>query len=209
MSGHTPLPADPMDLPLLPLRDVVVFPSMIVPLNVQRSRAIKAVEAAMANHGGKIVPVVQRDATQDEPTPQDLYEIGCVAEILKVFKSTDKALRVGAEGVQRVKIKAFVMRDGYYDVDVEVMEDAGPQDPNLEALWRTVHVVTSAGEEVRSVRLPGFMQEGIARLPDGSFVITQDTGGLIKWRPPSDPFGRNEDRAGAGSTRADSAQKRD
>jgi hypothetical protein len=79
----------------------------------------------------------------------------------------------------------------------------------VSALWRNVHVVTPAGEDLRAVRLPGFMQEGIARLPDGSFVITQDTGGLLRWRPPSDPFGRHEDRAGAGLTGAVSAKKHD
>jgi hypothetical protein len=76
----------------------------------------------------------------------------------------------------------------------------------VSAIWRNAHVVSSAGADLRSVRLPGIMQEGIARLPDGSFVITQDTGGLLKWRPPSDPFAAREDRAGAASTRAVSAQ---
>jgi uncharacterized protein YjiK len=77
----------------------------------------------------------------------------------------------------------------------------------VSALWRNVHIITAAGEELRAVRVPGFMQEGLARLPDGSFVITQDTGGLLKWRPPSDPFGSSQDRAGAGLPGAVSAQK--
>jgi hypothetical protein len=79
----------------------------------------------------------------------------------------------------------------------------------VSALWRNAHVVASDGNDLRSVRLPGFMQEALARLPDGSFVITQDTGGLLKWKPPSDPFERHEDRAGAGSPRALSAKNLD
>jgi len=124
--------------PLVPLRDQVVFPTMIIPLNVHRAFSMKAVEAAMANHNGKIVLVVQRDASVEDPGPSDLYDVGCVAEILKVFRSTDKALRVGAEGVSRVRLKEFVLRNGYYEVEVEPQEDLEAADPSLEALWRTV-----------------------------------------------------------------------
>ena len=77
----------------------------------------------------------------------------------------------------------------------------------VSALWRNAHVVARDGNDLRTVQIPGFMQEAIARLPDGSFVITQDTGGLLKWKPPSDPFERHEDRAGAGPSRALSAKK--
>jgi ATP-dependent Lon protease len=124
--------------PLVPLKDVVVFPSMIVPLNVARSLSMKAVEAAMAGHDGKIVLVVQRNATVEEPGPSDLYEVGCIAEILKVFKSTDKALKVGAEGVERIKIAEFVMKEGYYEVGVDPFEDHDTEVARLEVLWKTV-----------------------------------------------------------------------
>ena len=124
--------------PLVPLKDVVVFPSMIVPLNVARTLSMKAVEAAMSGHDGKIVLVVQRNASVEEPGPSDLYDVGCVAEILKVFKSTDKALKVGAEGVERVKIAEFVMRDGYYEVMVDAFEDHDTETAKLEVLWKTV-----------------------------------------------------------------------
>jgi len=124
--------------PLVPLRDVVVFPAMIVPLNVARPLSMKAVESAMTAEPSRIVLVVQRDPSKDEPGPQDLHEVGCVAEILKVLKSTEKSLRVGAEGLFRVRIKHFIMRDGFYDVEVEPIEDAPAEDPKLAALWRAV-----------------------------------------------------------------------
>jgi len=63
----------------------------------------------------------------------------------------------------------------------------------VSALWRSVYIVGADGHKLRSVRIPGFMQEGITRLPDGSFVIAQDTGGLIKWKPDSDPFAAKAD----------------
>jgi len=132
--------APPIRLPLVPLRDVVVFPSMIVPLNVQRPLSLKAMETAMAEQGGRIVLVVQKDSTVDDPEPKDVYEIGCIAEIFKVLhRSTDKSLRVMAEGSSRVRIKAFHKVDGYYTVDVEPLEDLDEApDLKMEALWRTV-----------------------------------------------------------------------
>ncbi len=130
----------PARYPLVPLRDVVVFPSMIVPLNVQRPLSLRAMETAMAEQGGRIILVVQKDASVEEPGPDDVYDIGCIAEIFKVLhRSTDKSLRVMAEGSTRVKIKEFHRMDGYYAVDVEPLEDS-EEAPNLgvEALWRTV-----------------------------------------------------------------------
>ncbi|MEK7475596.1 MAG: endopeptidase La [Candidatus Coatesbacteria bacterium] len=124
--------------PLVPLRDVVVFPAMIVPLNVARPISMKAVESAMKGEPNRIVLVAQRDPAVDEPGPQDVYEVGCVAEILKVLKSTEKALRVGAEGLHRVRLKHFILRDGFYEVEVEPIEDAPSDDPKLAALWRAV-----------------------------------------------------------------------
>ena len=68
----------------------------------------------------------------------------------------------------------------------------------VSALWRSVYVTDRDGHLVRSIRIPGIMQEGIVRLPDGSFVIVQDTGGLIKWNPAADPFGSSEAHIHAG-----------
>ncbi len=125
-------------IPLVPLREVVAFPSMVIPLNAQRTAAQKAVEAAMAGRGNRIVLVVQKDSNVDEPSPKDLYDVGCIAEIYKVLKSTDKGLRVLAEGQTRVKILEMGVTDGYFEARVEPMEDLDTHDPKLEALWRTV-----------------------------------------------------------------------
>jgi ATP-dependent Lon protease len=103
MSGHLELPNDQMELPLLPLRDVVVFPHMVIPLFVGRPKSIKALENAM-EAGKSILLVAQKSAAKDEPSVEDLYSIGCVANILQMLKLPDGTIKVLVEGVQRARI---------------------------------------------------------------------------------------------------------
>src|SRR5476649_2742959 len=90
-------------LPLLPLRDVVVFPHMVIPLFVGRPKSIKALEAAM-EQGKSIMLAAQKAAAKDEPSAEDIYEIGCIANILQMLKLPDGTVKVLVEGVQRAKI---------------------------------------------------------------------------------------------------------
>src|SRR6188768_2522675 len=92
MSGHTPLPAEPIDLPLLPLRDVVVFPHMVIPLFVGRPKSIKALEAAMEAER-RIMLVAQKAAAKDEPSVSDMFEVGCVSTILQMLKLPDGTVK--------------------------------------------------------------------------------------------------------------------
>jgi ATP-dependent Lon protease len=80
--------SEPTQLPLLPLRDVVVFPHMVIPLFVGRPKSIKALEAAM-EQGKSIMLAAQKAAAKDEPSPEDIYEIGCIANILQMLKLPD------------------------------------------------------------------------------------------------------------------------
>ena len=96
MSASQTLPSDPIDLPLLPLRDVVVFPHMVIPLFVGRPRSIRALEVAM-EAGKSIMLVAQKSAGKDDPTPEDVYEIGCVAGILQMLKLPDGTVKVLVE----------------------------------------------------------------------------------------------------------------
>ncbi len=100
MSGHPVLPAAPITLPLLPLRDVVVFPHMVIPLFVGRPKSIKALEAAM-EAGRQIVLVAQKAAGKDEPKADDMFEVGCVSSILQMLKLPDGTVKVLVEGTQR------------------------------------------------------------------------------------------------------------
>jgi ATP-dependent Lon protease len=102
MSGNKTLPPLPVDLPLLPLRDVVVFPHMVIPLFVGRAKSIKALEVAMESER-RIMLVAQKTAAKDEPSPSDMFEMGCVATILQLLKLPDGTVKVLVEGLQRAK----------------------------------------------------------------------------------------------------------
>jgi len=137
MSAPLKLSADPMHLPLLPLRDVVVFPHMVIPLFVGRPRSIKALEMAMQTDNF-ILLVAQKSATKDEPKVEDLYEIGCVASILQMLKLPDGTVKVLVEGVQRAQVEQVVDTDGHFlallkPIVVQVQDSA-----KTEALRRTV-----------------------------------------------------------------------
>ncbi|HWS12212.1 MAG TPA: endopeptidase La [Rhodocyclaceae bacterium] len=103
MSSTLDLPADRLEVPLLPLRDVVVFPHMVIPLFVGRPKSIKALETAM-EAGKSILLVAQKSAAKDEPVAEDLYQIGCIANILQMLKLPDGTVKVLVEGTQRARV---------------------------------------------------------------------------------------------------------
>ena len=137
MSGHPVLPSDPITLPLLPLRDVVVFPHMVIPLFVGRPKSIKALEAAM-EAGRQIMLVAQKAAGKDEPKPEDMFEIGCVSSILQMLKLPDGTVKVLVEGVQRAETKAIHDTAEHFTADVVPVQPAGEPSPEVEALRRAV-----------------------------------------------------------------------
>jgi len=104
MSGNVELSVERVELPLLPLRDVVVFPHMVIPLFVGRPKSIKALETAMES-GKSILLVAQKSAAKDEPAPADVYGTGCIANILQMLKLPDGTVKVLVEGVQRGRIE--------------------------------------------------------------------------------------------------------
>ena len=141
MSGHPALPPQPVELPLLPLRDVVVFPHMVIPLFVGRPKSIKALEAAMANER-RIMLVAQKTAAKDEPQPGDLFDMGCVASILQMLKLPDGTVKVLVEGVQRAKVLQVEEGETHFSASVMPVDaeaerrDADPTE--IEALRRAV-----------------------------------------------------------------------
>jgi len=137
MSGHPILPPDPITLPLLPLRDVVVFPHMVIPLFVGRPKSIKALEAAM-EAGRQIMLVAQKAAGKDEPKPEDMFEIGCVSSILQMLKLPDGTVKVLVEGVQRAETQAIHDTAEHFTADVVPVQPAGEPSPEVEALRRAV-----------------------------------------------------------------------
>ncbi|WP_341666790.1 endopeptidase La [Alcaligenes sp. SDU_A2] len=137
MSASQILSTEPIELPLLPLRDVVVFPHMVIPLFVGRPRSIKALELAMES-GNNIMLVAQKSAGKDDPTPEDLYEIGCAASILQMLKLPDGTVKVLVEGLQRARVRNVHDAETHFMASVvDVPGDAGNA-AETEALRRAV-----------------------------------------------------------------------
>ncbi|WP_422013171.1 endopeptidase La [Roseateles sp.] len=137
MSGHPILPADPITLPLLPLRDVVVFPHMVIPLFVGRPKSIKALEAAM-EAGRQIMLVAQKAAGKDEPKPEDMFEVGCVSSILQMLKLPDGTVKVLVEGLQRATTSAISEPGEHFVAEVTPIPPETEHKPEVEALRRAV-----------------------------------------------------------------------
>lgn len=109
-----------IEIPVLPLRDVVVYPHMVIPLFVGRDKSIRCLEAAMDNDK-QILLVAQKDAATDDPAIEDLYEVGTVASILQLLKLPDGTVKVLVEGLQRAEIKKF-REDDFFIADAQYMQ---------------------------------------------------------------------------------------
>lgn len=129
---------NPMEvLAVLPLRDIVVFPHMIVPLFVGRDKSVRALETVM-KEDKQILLVAQKNAAQDDPAPDDIYKVGTVSTILQLLKLPDGTVKVLVEGVRRAKIKSFTETEAYFEVNAENLDDKADDNKEVEALARTV-----------------------------------------------------------------------
>ncbi len=137
MGQETDKDLSPTRLPMLPLRDVVVFPQMVVPLFVGRERSILALDDTMAEQK-KIVLVAQRDAACDDPGPKEVYEIGTVATILQLLKLPDGTVKVLVEGSERININAIEEHNGYFMAEYSVAESEVAAESERDALVRTL-----------------------------------------------------------------------
>ncbi|MFN5097331.1 MAG: endopeptidase La [Limnohabitans sp.] len=140
MSGHTPLPPNLIELPMLPLRDVVVFPHMVIPLFVGRPKSIKALESAMAAER-RIMLVAQKTAAKDEPAVDDMFDVGCVSTILQMLKLPDGTVKVLVEGQQRAMVKSIVDTEAHFVASVTPVDPVTEQSDDsseIEALRRAV-----------------------------------------------------------------------
>jgi ATP-dependent Lon protease len=129
------LASEPM--PVLPLRDIVVFPHMIVPLFVGREKSVRALEAVMKDDK-QILLVAQKNASQDDPGADDIYRTGTVSTILQLLKLPDGTVKVLVEGSRRAKIVGFKETEQYFEAFVEEAPDVSAEPKELEALGRTV-----------------------------------------------------------------------
>lgn len=124
-------------LPLLPLRDIVVFPQRVSPLFVGREKSVRALEEAMANDK-VVVLAAQKDAGIDEPQINDIYEIGTIANVLQLLKLPDGTVRVLVEGQKRIKIKSYDKTDDIFIVNAVELEDTDKDSTETQALSKAV-----------------------------------------------------------------------
>ena len=124
--------------PVLPLRDIVVFPHMIVPLFVGREKSVSALEDVMHGDQKHIILVTQKSSTQDDPEKQDLYTLGTLGTILQLLKLPDGTVKVLVEGVKRVRILHYYEDSHYFQADAEEIEEVVPDEIEIEAMVRTV-----------------------------------------------------------------------
>jgi len=123
--------------PVLPLRDIVVFPHMIVPLFVGREKSIKALEEVM-REDKRILLVAQREAADDDPGPEGMYEVGTIASVLQLLKLPDGTVKVLVEGNERARIMGFTGKAEYFEAKAVLVADAESDNAEIEALMRTV-----------------------------------------------------------------------
>src|SRR3954471_5434929 len=123
--------------PVLPLRDIVVFPGMIVPLFVGREKSVKALEEGMKDDK-QILLIAQKNATQDDPGPEDIYTIGTLGTVLQLLKLPDDTVKVLVEGGKRVRITGYTDKSEFFEARAVEMEEGAGESGELQAAARTV-----------------------------------------------------------------------
>ncbi len=156
-------------LPLLPLRDILVFPAMKVPLFVGREKSISALDQAM-KMGRRIILAAQKKAKTNDPGPEDIYDVATLATIDQLFRLPDGTVKVRVVGQRRVALKEYLQNDQYFQVRYEALDDQPFEEDNeLDALLQTVR--SAFAEYLKyNKRVPSEMNEEIARIKDPSLL---------------------------------------
>jgi len=169
----------PSTYPLIPTRDVVVFPYMVFPLFIGRPFSIRAVEEALDNNQRYIFLSLQKDKEKEIPTKKDIHEIGVVATIIRMMKLEDNRIKILVQGVSRGRIKELKKVDGYYQVKVEIIEDPEVEETlEVQALKHSLkdlldkaislgkQIVPDLVEIIKSVEEPGRLADLVASILD-------------------------------------------
>jgi len=125
-------------LPILPLRDIVVFPHQPVPLFVGREKSVRALEEAMRGEGKQILLATQKDKDDDDPSPEAIYDVGVVATVLQLLKLPDGTVKVLVEGKARAGITRFTGQEEFYEAEIAFISEDGGASAEAEALSRAV-----------------------------------------------------------------------
>ena len=158
-----------LTVPLLPLRDIIVFPHMVVPLFVGREKSIAALKDAMAHKGpddkAVILLAAQKKAKTNDPSPDDIFHFGTLGHVIQLLPLPDGTVKVLVEGVRRAKVKRFQPNDAFFMVEVDEVEEQVEKSVELEALVRSVHSVFEAFVKLNK-RIPPEMLMQVASIDD-------------------------------------------
>ncbi len=154
----------PRSVPLLPLRDIIVFPHMVVPLFVGRQKSIAALEEAMA-HDKTVLLCAQKKAKTNEPAAEDIFAVGTMGAIIQLLRLPDGTVKVLVEGKQRARVKRFLDSERFLLVEAEDIEEASERTVELEALMRSVHSTFEAYVKLNK-RIPPEMLTSVASIDD-------------------------------------------
>src|SRR5438094_9537949 len=133
-----PPPSAGLRVPLLPLRDIIVFPHMVVPLFVGRQKSIRALEEAM-NKQKFILLAAQKDAKTNDPAEDDIYKVGTLGTVVQLLRLPDGTVKVLVEGKRRARVTRYLGNAEYFLVEAEAVEAVGNKATEVEATRRNVH----------------------------------------------------------------------
>ena len=152
--------------PVLPLRDIVVFPHMIVPLFVGREKSVRALEDVM-KEDKQILLVTQRNASQDDPNPDEIYDVGTIGTVLQLLKLPDGTVKVLVEGVRRARIVRYADNQDFFQAQVESLDDVASEAQEVEALGRAA--VTQFEQYIKlNKKIPPEVLVSVNQIEDGS-----------------------------------------
>jgi ATP-dependent Lon protease len=189
-SPQTPAPGDriaqvPEMLPVLPIRDQVIYPHMIMPLFVGREKSVRALDDAL-EHGHHILLVTQKSVDVDDPKPEDLYTVGTVGESMQTLRLPDDTVRVVIEGIVRVRVIEYVQTEPFFKARVEVLGEPARTGVEIEALMRSViaqfercinlgkNIPPEALDNAKGVDEPGRLTDLIAGFLDLKVPVKQE-----------------------------------
>jgi len=170
---NSEVPRGKMEYPLLPLKNVVVFPRTLVTLTVGRARSIRALEDALSRDR-RLVVMTQRAGQADEPGADEIYDVGTLVEVNQVQRQNDGNLQVNVEGLRRVRVERYLQSDPFFVVQINDVAEKIGTGPVVEALMRHLvelfsryaqinsKVPSDAVETVRAVRHPGYLADLLA-----------------------------------------------
>ncbi|MBT8506411.1 endopeptidase La, partial [Coxiella-like endosymbiont of Rhipicephalus sanguineus] len=159
--------AEKLELPLLPLRDVVVFPHMVIPLFVGRAESVKALKMAMSQDK-RVFLVAQKDANNDSPGQKDLYEIGTIATVLQLLQLPDGTVKVLVEGSERTRLIHLEKKENYLQVEIKLLQEEGTKDGDKTELQVLVRAVLDQFEQLVKIskRIPPELLPSLASIDD-------------------------------------------